>query len=73
MTRTLDKNLSNGCTNVQQTITKEIQLPVFAANKKYTLVLNIGLNTVKFTAEVADWTADANAATTTVDLPEVIK
>lgn len=72
-TRTLDKNLSNGCTNVQQTITKEIQLPVFAANKKYTLVLNIGLNTVKFTAEVADWTADANAATTTVDLPEVIK
>lgn len=73
-TRTLDPSLSNGCTNVQQTIIKEIQLPVFAANKKYTLVLNIGLNTVKFTAEVSDWTSDTNTPITmTVDVPEVIK
>lgn len=72
--RTLDPSLSNGCTNVQQTITKEIQLPVLAANKKYTLVLNIGLNTVKFTAEVSDWTTDTNSTTTTttIDVPEVM-
>jgi len=73
-TRTLDPSLAYGCTNVKQTITKDIQLPTFAANKKYTLVLNIGLNTVKFTAEVSDWTSDTNTPITmTVDVPEVIK
>ena len=71
-TRTLDSSLAYGCTNVKQTITKDIQLPTFAANKKYTLVLNIGLNTVKFTAEVSDWTSDTNTPITmTVDVPEV--
>ncbi|WP_081618595.1 fimbrillin family protein [Segatella paludivivens] len=71
--RTLDPSLSNGCTNVKQIITKEIQLPVFAANKKYALVLNIGINTVKFTAEVSDWSTDnSTPITTTVDVPEVI-
>lgn len=71
--RTLDPSLFNGCTNVEQTITKEIQLPVFAANKKYALVLNIGINTVKFTAEVSDWSTDnSTTTTTTVDVPEVI-
>ena len=72
-TRTLDAKLANGCTNIQQTIKKDILLPAFAANKKYTLILNIGLNTVKFTADVADWTSDTDNGTMTVDVPEVIK
>lgn len=73
-TRTLDPNLKNGCTNVKQTVTKDIQLPAFAANKKYTLVLSIGLNTINFSAEVSDWTSDTdNTATTTIALPEVAK
>ncbi len=71
-TRTLDPNLQNGCTNVKQTVTKDIQLPAFAANKKYTLVLSIGLNTINFSAEVSDWTSDTDN-TATIALPEVAK
>lgn len=72
-TRTLDPNLQNGCTNVKQTVTKDIQLPAFAVNKKYTIVLTIGLNSISFAAEISNWTSDGDAATTTVNLPEVAK
>ena len=72
--RTIDSSLSAGVTNVKQTIEKTIQFPnAFEANKKYNLILSIGLNTVKFSAEVSDWASDTKAFTTTVDVPEVLK
>lgn len=72
--RTIDSSLSAGVTNVKQTIKKTIQFPnAFEANKKYNLILSIGLNTVKFSAEVSDWASDKEAVTTTVNVPEVLK
>lgn len=72
--RTIDSSLSAGVTNVKQTIEKTIQFPnAFEANKKYNLILSIGLNTVKFSAEVSDWASDTKAVTTTVNVPEVLK
>lgn len=72
--RTIDSSLSAGVTNVKQTIKKTIQFPnAFEANKKYNLILSIGLNTVKFSAEVSDWASDTEAVTTTVNVPEVLK
>ena len=71
--RTIDSSLSAGVTNVKQTIKKTIQFPnAFEANKKYNLILSIGLNTVKFSAEVSDWASDTEAVTTTVNVPEVL-
>ena len=71
--RTIDSSLSAGATNVKQTIKKTIQFPnAFEANKKYNLILSIGLNTVKFSAEVSDWASDTEAVTTTVNVPEVL-
>ena len=61
-TRTLDSNLQSGCTNVKQTITKDIQLPAFAANKKYTIILTIGLNTINFEAIPSEWTSDTSTS-----------
>ena len=72
--RTIDPTLHDGVTNVQQTITKAIQFPnAFEVNKKYNLILSVGLNTVNFTGEIASWDTTEGATTTTVDLPEVIK
>lgn len=72
--RTIDQSLATGVTNVEQTIVKKtIQFPnAFEANKKYNLILSIGLNTVKFSAEVSDWASDKEAVTTTVNVPEVL-
>jgi len=83
--RTADANLSTGYTEVAQTITNKVQLngSVLKPNTYYTLVMHLGLTSVKFEAVVADWsTADdstfdengteqgsGTAATTSVWLP----
>mgnify|MGYP002622981482 CR=1 FL=1 len=59
--RTYDDHLatptgeSSACSKVEQTITNYVTLPVLATNKVYTLVMHLGLTSVKFTAEVANW------------------
>lgn len=44
---------------VTQTITNYVTLPTPATNKVYTLVMHLGLTSVKFSAEVADWEGDS--------------
>ena len=54
--RTKDDKLSGGATKVAQQITKKL---VFAnaveLNKQYSLLMRLGLTSVKFTASVSDW------------------
>ena len=54
--RTADANLSKGWSEVVQEITKQVKFeePV-ALNKKYNLLMHIGLTSVKFTAQVDNW------------------
>lgn len=40
---------------VTQTITNDVTLPTLTPNTNYTLVMHLGLTSVKFSAEVADW------------------
>ena len=55
--RTVDGNLSTGYTEVEQTITNLVTLnnTILNPNKQYTLVMHLGLTSVKFEAVVADW------------------
>lgn len=52
---TYDANLSASYARTNQTITNVVTLPELKPNKYYTLVLHLGLTSVKFSAEVADW------------------
>lgn len=56
--RTVDSKLNAGYTEVEQTITNKVQLTgsTMKANKYYTLVMHLGLTSVKFEAKVSDWT-----------------
>lgn len=57
--RTADKNLSQGYTEVRQIITNKVELGTsLDPNKYYTLIIHLGLTSVKFEAVVADWTND---------------
>lgn len=55
--RTLDTNLNKGYTEITQKITNAVTLTGSAlkSNKYYTLVMHLGLTSVKFEAVVADW------------------
>lgn len=64
--RTLDSSLANGYTEVKQTVGKDLTLNT-EANKQYGLTITVGLNTVKFTASVTDWTTDNSSS---VSLPD---
>ena len=55
--RTKDAKLADGWTVVEQKVTKGIDFPVIDMNKKYNLIMRIGLTDVKFTATVEDWAA----------------
>ena len=57
LVRTADSNLSTGFTQIEQTITNKVELDgtILKPNKFYTLVMHLGLTTVKFEAIVADW------------------
>lgn len=54
--RTKDANLEKGYSQVVQTITKKVTFknPV-ELNKQYSLLMHLGLTSVKFTAYVSDW------------------
>jgi hypothetical protein len=57
--RTADPKLDGKFTEVTQTITNAVQLgSSMEANKYYTLVMHLGLTSVKFEAIVADWSND---------------
>ena len=59
--RTADANLSTGFTEVTQKITNKVTLPgaTLGANKKFDLIMHLGLTSVKFEAIVADWQTNA--------------
>ncbi len=62
LVRTADPNLSTGYTEVEQVITNKVTLDgsTLNPNKYYTLVMHLGLTSVKFEAVVADWATGDN-------------
>lgn len=71
--RTSDNNLNWKYSEVKQTVAKTITFPApVEMNKKYGIMIHLGLTSVKFTAAVADWdaqlpTGDWNSDGTTDD------
>lgn len=63
---TTDASLSKGYSRVENKITKTITGFAPEAGKNYTLLLSLGMTSVKVSATVADWT---DATSTQVDLP----
>jgi len=59
--RTADAQLAKGFSEVEQRITNKVDITGLEANKYYTLVIHLGLTSVKFEAVVADWAATDNA------------
>ncbi len=53
--RTYDTNLDGNYSTVNQTIKNIVTLPALETNKYYTLIMHLGLTSVKFEASVADW------------------
>ena len=71
--RTYDGKLDTGASDsegtwskVTQTITNDVTLPTLAVNTKYSLVMHLGLTSVKFSAQISGWD---EGATTEVWLP----
>lgn len=64
---TTDASLSKGYSRVENKITKTITGFAPEAGKNYTLLLSLGMTSVKVTATVAGWTDDGSS--TQVDLP----
>lgn len=60
--RTADPNLKDGFTNVEQIITNKVSLGALNPNKYYTIIMHLGLTSVKFEAVVADWAAKETEA-----------
>jgi len=60
--RTADENLANRYTEVEQEITNKVTLDnsLLNPNKYYTLVMHLGLTSVKFEAVVADWSSTSD-------------
>jgi hypothetical protein len=59
--RTADKQLKAGWSEVEQIITNKVEIKGLEANKYYTLIIHLGLTSVKFEAVVADWTTTTDA------------
>ncbi len=56
---TVDGNIDGGYVRTNQVITNTVTLPAtLESNKFYTLVIHLGLTSVKFSAEVANWDAE---------------
>jgi len=66
--RTYDTNLSGSYSTVTQTITNDVKITP-AVNKFYTIVLHLGLTSVKFAASVSDWDAATDTEKKEVWLP----
>lgn len=69
--RTNDANLAAGKTEVVQTITNNVNIGALESNKAYTLVMHLGLTSIKFAAEVAQWNSN-DGTTPTETTPSVI-
>lgn len=67
---TTDASLAKGYSRVENKITKTITGFAPEAGKNYTLLLSLGMTSVKVTATVADW---ADGSSTQVDLPINVK
>ena len=55
LVRTADTKLAQGYTEVEQVITNKVSLGSLNPNKYYTIIMHLGLTSVKFEAVVADW------------------
>ena len=67
---TYDPNINGSYVKTNQVITNTVTLPnTLASNKFYTLVLHLGLTSVKFSAEVAAWDEETAGTETEVWLP----
>ena len=68
---TYDENVNGNYVKINQTITNDVTVavPETATNKFYTLVLHLGLTSVKFSAAVADWDGAEAGAVEEVWLP----
>lgn len=53
--RTIDSKLKDGFTTVEQTITNKVSLASLNPNKFYSIIMHLGLTSVKFSATVSDW------------------
>ena len=53
--RTYDEKLPVGYTEVPQTVWNRVKFPTIEKNKKYNLLMILGLNNVKLVATVEDW------------------
>lgn len=60
--RTADPQLSTGYSQVEQIVTNKVSLTGLEVNKYYTLVMHLGLTSVKFSAIVADWANSDDAS-----------
>ena len=69
---TTDASLSKGYSRVENKITKTITGFAPEAGKNYTLLLSLGMTSVKVTATVSDWTTE-DGSSTQVDLPINVK
>ena len=58
--RTVDEKLQKGFTEVSQVITNKVSFNSLDPNKYYTIVMHLGLTSVKFEAKVADWATTSN-------------
>lgn len=58
--RTYDEKLTNGYSEVPQTVFGRIKFAEIKKNCKYNIVMILGLNNVKFEAQVEDWTKGTN-------------
>lgn len=61
--RTADPNLNAGYSEVEQVITNKVTLNStnIDPNKYYTIIMHLGLTSVKFEAKVTDWTQTSDA------------
>ena len=58
--RTYDEKLTKGYSEVPQTVFGRIKFAEIKKNCKYNIVMILGLNNVKFEAQVEDWTKGTN-------------
>ena len=55
LVRTADPNLATGFTQIEQVISNKVSLASLQSNKFYTIIIHLGMTSVKFEAVVADW------------------
>ncbi len=58
--RTYDANLTSKYSEVHQVISKVVTFPTVKLNKLYSVLIHLGLTSVKFTATVSDWSVDGD-------------